>query len=241
MSNIFSDKFDDNFTKFVNNSGYYKSQLHSKTCKICNLPKKIREHVDIMLLEDSTHLQVELYLTEQFPNIFKTTSHLKERIDAHKSYLPYMLEDVAIKTIFKRAKYLLDNKNIDDLTNKEKARLVSDVEAELIKEYSDLENERISIVNVMFKETMPMLLTRLHASIIEGSSKDIKLLTEASNILFKISTAMAASNLSGEIKVDEKEDVDFSKLDEEPESTGNYKKNVLSLTDKIKKATKGAI
>ena len=241
MSNVFSDKFDDNFTKFVKNSGYYKSHLHSRDCRICKLPKKIREKVDIMLLEKADYLQIQLYLTEQFPKIFKTTSHLKELIESHKSYLPYMLEDVAIKTIFKRAKYLLDNKNIHDLSATEKAKLITDIESELIKEYGDVENERISLVNVLFKETMPMILTRLHASIIEGSAKDIKLLTEASNMVFKMSTAMAAYNLSTNIKEDEKpEEMDFSKLDEEQENS-NYKKNVLSLTDRINKATKGIV
>jgi hypothetical protein len=242
MSNVFSDKFDDNFTNFIKNSGYYKSYLHTRSCRICKLPKKIREKIDIMILEDSDHLKIQLYLTEQFPKIFKSTNHLKDLIDSHKKYLPYMLEDTAIKTIFKRARYIVENKNIEDLTAKEKAKMISEIEAELIKEYSDMENERISLVNVMFKETMPLILTRLHASIVEGTAKEIKTLTEASNMVFKMSTAMAASNLSTK-SIDEEsikpEEVDFSKLDEEPEET--LKSNVLSLTERINKATKGVI
>ena len=242
MSNVFSDKFDDNFTNFIKNSGYYKSYLHTKNCRLCKLPKKIREKIDIMILENADNLKIQLYLTEQFPKIFKSTNHLKDLIESHTKYLPYMLEDTAIKTIFKRAKYIVENKNIDDLTAKEKARMISDIEAELIKEYSDMENERVSLVNVMFKETMPLILTRLHASIIEGSAKEIKTLTEASNMVFKMSTAMAASNMSTKA-IDEEsikqDEVDFSKLDEEPGE--DLKSNVLSLTERINKATKGVI
>lgn len=224
------------FLKFIDSSNYYKTSMHVRRCKICQLPPAIKTKLNKMILDGVDYGILEHYLLEQFPTIFNS-KFLPKTIESHKKYLPYLISDVQIKSIFKRARSIIENKNIDMMDNNEKAQLITEIENEIISEYSDIENERISLLNVLFKEILPMMVSRLQDEIISGKAKDIKDVTDASTAVWKLTTAMAAAGAT--IKEEEKEEVDFSKLD--LENSKDTKSKVVSLRDSINKATKGMI
>ena len=223
------------FSEFIENSGYYQTSMHSRYCRICRLPPKVKQKINQMILDGIDYGIIETYLLDQFPEVFKGIKHLKRTIDSHKKFLPFLIEDVKIKSIFKRARYIIENKDTNNISNSERVKIITEIENELIKEYSDIENERISLLNVLFKDTLPLMISRLQEEIVMGKPKDVKDLTDASNVLWKLTTAMAT--VDSIEKKEEKEEVDFSGLDEEPTVKGT-KAKIVSLADNIKKATK---
>ena len=229
------EEFPDKVNKFINDqTKYYRSSIHWKYCQICHLPANVKTKINKMLLSGEPMANIELYIVKTYPEIFHDRPKLHTTLINHRKYLPYLLEDVAIKTIFKRARHFIENKDLTTMDNDEKARLISDIEEEIIKEYEDIENDRISMLNLLFKETVPLMLTRLHHEIVQGKAADIKYITDASQVIWKISASMISH---GAKTNDTEEDIDYDSLDEKP--SNNNRQNILSLTDKINKATKG--
>lgn len=228
--------FDSDYESFMKNTVYYQSKNHSKFCKICKLPKEIRKSIDKKLLAGENPATIATYLQTHYPDMLTNPKNYYKMVKTHLKYLPGLLDDVQVKSIFKRARSIIENRNINDMTPDEKAQAISEIEAEICKEYQDVENERISMLNLLFKDIIPLMLERLEQEITVGQARDVKDITSATETIWKISNAMAAANIQEE---DKKEDeVDFSKLDE----TGNGKntnKKILSLADKITKATSG--
>lgn len=224
-----SDK-QEHYNNFVENSTYYNSILHNKKCKICKLPTKIKQYINKMILSGEELQIIARYLNEQFPDYFKDDENTNKVIRRHKKYLPQLLDDVFVKNIFARAKHILENKDIDNLDEIEKAKLINEVELEVMKEYQDIEHERFSMLHVMFNETIPLLLTRLHDEILSGKARDVKDLTDASQVILKM-TAMLSVKEEGIEKntTEELRDYDLN---------SDTKSNILSLADKIKFATK---
>lgn len=218
--------FDEKYRELLETSTYYKSNLHRGKCRICKLPEKIKNHINEMILYGDSYNVIRTYLMEQHGNIFDEHRATRVCIKSHAEYLPLLLDDVQIKTIFKRARYILENNNIDDLEPDEKAKVISDVEKELIKEYENIENDKQSVLAVLFKETIPLMMTRLNKTIIDGKPKEILDISNAGNIMLKMGTALTSYV--------EKED---SNLDYIKESS-DVNENVLSLTEKIAKSTK---
>ena len=232
-----SEIFDEKYSTFIASSGYYKTALHQRRCPICRLPKKIREKINSMLLNGVDYSAIEMYLVEQFPGVFNTR-RAKGQIDAHKNYLPFIVDDIMVKSIFKRARAIVENKDIESMTDDEKIRAITDIEEELIKEYADLEGDRLSMINVLFKEILPMMISRLQNEIIGGTTKGIKEVADASNVMFKLSTAMASFGAISDEKSDEDSGkVDFDSLDED--LNNSIKGKVVSLRANIDKAIGG--
>lgn len=220
----------ESYNSFVENSTYYNSLLHSTKCKICKLPNKIKQYINKMILSGEETSIIARYLSEQFPDYFKDNEATNVTIRRHKKYLPQLLEDVFVKNIFARAKHLLENKDIDNLDEIEKAKLINEVELEVMKEYETIEHERFSMLHVMFNETIPLLLTRLHDEILNGKARDVKDLTDASQVVLKMTSMLA-------IKEDNFEKSTTEELIEYDLNV-DTKSNILSLADKIKNATK---
>jgi hypothetical protein len=230
-----ADTFADKYQTFIAKSGYYNTSLHTRKCKICSLPEKERMHVNKLIMEGFSPDIIITYLVDAHPDMF-TKQYTGKILQRHKNYLPYIIGDVNIKTIFARAKHIIEKKDLDNLTIDERVRLITDIEEEIVKEYASMENERISLLNVLFKETLPLIMTRLNESIIKGSYKEIKYITESSNIILKMSTAMAAYGLDINGKNTDKKEPDTINVNEIDEEKGNIKENVVSLTDRINKA-----
>lgn len=228
-----NNQWENKYYEFINNTKYYKTSMHSKYCKICKLPRKERNIIDAKILNGEDPRVIVSYLHAHHKDVFFDKNNTSTKVQNHIKYLPYILEDVAIKHIFKRARHIIENKDISALDGKEKAKIITDIENEIIKEYEDLENERLSMLNMLFKETMPMLLERLHQVIVDGKPKDIKDVAEAGNIVFKLTTAMSVKGVNSG-KEEEEEKIDFSNMEKSSD-----KEKVLSLTERIKKATNG--
>lgn len=227
--------YEERYQEFINNTKYYKTSMHSKYCKICKLPKDERNKIDAKILNGEDPRIIVSYLHSEHPDIFRNHDNTSTKVKNHIKYLPYLLEDVAIKHIFKRARAIIENKDISALNPNEKAKIITEIENEIIKEYEDLENERLSMLNFLFKETMPMILERLHREIIDGKAREIKDIAEAGNIIFKLTTAMSVKGVNSG-KEEKEEKVDFSNIEGDSNTS---KENVLSLTERIKKATDG--
>jgi Flp pilus assembly CpaE family ATPase len=82
----------------------------------------------------------------------------------------------------------------------------------------------------MFNETIPLLLTRLHDEILNGKARDVKDLTDASQVVLKMTSMLS-------IKEDNFEKSTTEELIEYDLNV-DTKSNILSLADKIKNATK---
>ena len=233
------DVFNEKCINFTAKSGYYNAYLHQKYCKLCNLPEKVREKLNEMILSGKPNNVIKLFLLEQFPDYF-SGQRINKQIENHRKYLPLLINDVKFKSIFKRAKHITDNLNEFELSDIEKAKVITEIESKLMEEYSDIENERISLVNVMFKEMMPLIVTKLRQSIISGSPKEIKYITDSSSALFRMSKEIAEYNINS-IKEEKEEEkpLDFDTIEENnstQDDMDTIKSNVVSLRDKIDEA-----
>lgn len=211
----------------IDNSGYYKTSLHKKYCKICNLPKNARTNINKNILNNIDESVLVDYLLDTYPEIFTARDNTLRCVRSHREYLPAIIDDVQIKSIFKRAKDILKDVNYDDLMNKDKAEIITKIEEELIQEYSDCEADKLSLLTNLFRETLPMMLSRLHEEIVSGSSKDIKAITEATNTVLKVTSA-----LSGAVFNEDEKELKY--YDESGKKSS--KDNILSLSDRINKA-----
>jgi len=228
--------FKDNYNTLVKNATYFKSTMHKHHCIVCNLPKDLKLMINKKLLNGENERALSLYLMEQYPEIFKDERNTIRCLKSHKEYLPMLLDDVLVKNIFKRARSIIENRNMNDLNEVEKAEIIASIEEEIVKEYADMENHRISILNVLFKETLPLFLTRLHTELVEGKARDIKEITDASNTIMKI-TSMLSIN---ENALDKEEDNTGNYLEMEKNNKTDTKSNILSLTDRIKETVEKA-
>jgi len=226
-SELFKEKYND----LVDKSSYYKTTMHKAHCKICKGDKELRDKLNQKLLNGESARTLTYYLLEMYPDIFNDERNTMRCLNAHREYLPMLLDDVLVKSVFQRARSIIENKDLNDMADIEKAQLIAQIEDQLVKEYSDMESHRISILNVLFKETLPLFLTRLHTEIVTGKARDVKDLTDASNTIMKITTMLSIKEDSNE-----KEDDTSSFLEMEAQ-TGNTKNKVLSLADKLKETT----
>ena len=223
------------FQQFTSSSNYYGTLMHPKTCKICKLPRKYLNNINEMLLKGTPQAHVGQMLLEEYPDDF-SQDNISRSVRQHAKYLPYLLEETTYKSMFKRAKRHLKDKNLDTMPVEEKLKIISQIEEEIIKEYSNMEFERISLMNVFYKETLPLMLTRLHNEIVAGEPKGIRDITLASEAVVKMSQII---NNAPSIANEEKP-LDYNEYDENknPNEQEN-KEKIVSLTDKINKATEG--
>lgn len=229
--------FEQRYDKLVKNAGYYKTHLHMNKCKICQLPDgKIKEKINQMILDNCSISTISLFLKDQYPDIFQTDP--KYTIEKHRKFLPFLLSDVKIKSIFKRARNILNNVDLYELSSVEKAKLITEIEAKLVEEFGEIEDERISLIKALFSETLPLMVARLNESIVDGYGKEIKYLADASSAVVKMSTALSSFHTGIGIEDEEKNDkensINFDELDED--NPGEIKNNVISLADSINKA-----
>lgn len=229
--------------KFINTSNYYGTLFHPKQCQICNMPKEDKEKVNNLILKDVGIQYVKTYLLAEYPDEFDP-ANVERCIRQHSKYLPYLLEEVKYKSMFKRAKRHLEEceKSTDELSNLEKIQIISKIEEEIIKEYSSFEDERMSIMNVFYKNTLPLLMTRLHNDIVSGKAKDIRDITLSSESIFNILEKMSKFKSIAQVddsKTEKESELDLNKINENPKDNQSTKENILSLTDRIAKATEG--
>lgn len=234
MTNFEMDYLEDKISKFIHSSNYYGTFYHSKGCQICKMPKVEKDRINELLLKGKGIQDVKEFVMTEYGNMFDP-ANVERCIRQHGKYLPYLLEDVTYKSIFKRAKKHLEDKNPNDLSDTEKLEVISKIEEEIIKEYSSFEYEKMSLMNVFYKETFPLLMTRLHNEIVEGKAKDIRDITEASQTILKMSSVMNQAVSISNVKDEEDQEPNFSKIDEKPESS--TKEKIVSLTEKINRAT----
>lgn len=232
-----SKEFRENYNKLVEDATYYKTAMHKFHCKICHLPKDLRLMIDKKILAGEQLRPLTFWLLEQYPEIFDDERNTTTSLRRHKEYLPLLLDDVLVKSIFKRARQIIDNKDLALMGEEEKAEIIANIEDELIKEYADMESHRLSILNVLFKETLPLFLTRLHQELVEGKSRDVKEITDASNTIMKI-TSMLSIN---ENTLEEDNNKSFLEQENDNNSKEGTKDKILSLTniieERVKKAT----
>lgn len=223
---------DENIMGFIEKSTYYKTSLHMQNCRICKLPRVSRIKIDEMILNGTEFRIIKGYLVEQYPAIFKDeqNGHVIGCVRKHAEYLPYLLDDVQVKTIFKKARDMLKDVNFDNLNSQEKAVTISKIESEMMKEYSDMEHERMSLLHVMFRQTLPMMMERLNDTILGGKTKEINDLANASNTIFKITTALSMPTTS----IDDRKEEGIA-----DDRTISSNEKIVSLADKIKQATEG--
>lgn len=223
------DTIKNQYLNFIESSTYYKTTLHKPSCKICKLPPKIRLKINELLLSGQDYKSIRAVLFGYDPNTFCDESNTNKSLKAHAEYLPLLLEDALVKKMFTRARHLIDNKDLNTMSENEKAKVINDIEVEMMKEWETHEHERNSLVNMMYKETLPLLMTRLHNTIIGGKATDVEKLTKSSETILKITSVLANAQVMTDLSNNEDE--------ENKEVTPDLKKDVISLADRIKKAT----
>lgn len=235
-SKIDYSEFDENYNDFISKTDYYQVHKHKNTCTICKLPKQILETVNKKLLSGENPDAVATYLYTHYPEMIKSRKdNFQKSVRRHVKYLPKLIDEVNIKSIFQRARKLIENKDIENMNPDEKAKLITEIELELCKEYNDVENERISMMNVLFKNIMPLMLERLQHEIVAGEARSVSDISKATEVMWKISSAMAATGI---VEEKEEKEINFNELDETGNGKGT-KKKILSLTDRISKAVDG--
>lgn len=230
-------EYQNKLSKFIDSSNYYGTLMHPKQCQICKMDREERLKIDNLLLKDAGIQTVKLYLLDVYPGEFDP-ANVERCIRQHKKYLPYLLEEIKYKSMFRRAReHLADlKKSPDEMTMIEKLELLTELEEEILKEYANFENERMSLINVFYKETFPLLMTRLHNEIISGQAKNIRDVTLASETIFKMADSISKATSIGHVEDKEKE-LNFNNIDEKP--IPSTKEKIVSLTEKINKATEG--
>lgn len=217
---------------FLNSTSYYYTRLHTKKCRICKLPENHKKVINRMLLEGKSTTVVGTYLIQRFPHIFSDFEHLSMTIQKHAEYLPLLISDVEVKSIFTRARYILEKKDFADMTEVEKAETISEIEKEIIQEYGDIERERMSMLKVMFDETLPMMLMRLNAEVEHGTARDIRDITEASKSMLQMASVLAMTNVKetpNKVTVQ-----DVVEYDDAEEQSGQ---KLISLTERLEQST----
>lgn len=217
--------------EFLNSTSYYFTRLHSQKCKICKLPENHKKIVNRMILEEKSTTVIGTYLIQRFPHIFPNFNNLAHFINGHAEYLPLLIDDVGVKSIFVKARHILDGKDYHTMDEIEKAETISKIEAELMVEYEDIEKNRLSMVHVLFENLIPLIFTRLQNEIEHGTGADIRAVTDASKNMLQMASVLSMSNVEKPLNISRQ---DIKEYDGDIE---NKNTKLVSLTERLEQST----
>lgn len=220
---------------------YYRIRLHRLNCPVCSFPLEMRKYINIKLFKGvCSFTELGNYIIKKHPLYDDKQYDLVEILQKHKMYNEFLLEDIKHKSIFNRVKYLMKDKEyLEELAPHDKSRLVTQIEKELLIEYYDYKDEKLSLLKAITTNTLPLLVNRINTELKIGTARAIKELTNSLSLT--IDTIKELENDKNKLKSKDSKD---NKNNENEDDSGmelldidsSRKEKIISLSDKIQQA-----
>lgn len=230
----------------MNTTRYHRIRLHKLECLICAMPYTYRKFFNECSLNGYSFDKVWNFIKKGDLYVPYAMSTLKDSYVAHNIYLSFLLEDIYHKNMYSSIKKKLKdeqevekikhklNFSMDLITKEKKIQIIDTIERALLDDPDDDKKESQSIYSCLVKTTIPLLIEQLNRAVMEDrKARDVKDLSSSLNMALT-----TIKDLSVNLKPDNETINDLNNLDFIDHKTIN-KDNVVSLSDKIKKAVNG--